>query len=69
MKNEIILTSLKTKIEGQILHHKTNIMVYLTNPVGIGEHSDVVGTVEGEIEKVAQYTEKLDVILSLLGEE
>ena len=31
-------------LEGKIAYHKANVEVYLQNPAGIGEHSDVMET-------------------------
>ena len=31
-------------------------------PVGIGEHSDVMGTIDGEINAIAQAHEKIEII-------
>ena len=48
--------------KGQIAVHKTNIDVYLTNPAGIGEHSDIVEAVIAEAEKIAHYDDVLEVV-------
>ena len=34
---------------GLIAKHSQNVEIYLNQPVGIGEHSDVMGTIDGEI--------------------
>jgi hypothetical protein len=39
--------------------------VYLQHPVGIGEHPDIVGAIDEQIEKAANAQEKLDYIKSL----
>ena len=36
--------------------------IYLNQPVGIGEHSDVMGTIDGEINSIAQAHEKIEII-------
>ena len=33
---------------GLIAKHSQNVEIYLNQPVGIGEHSDVMGTIDGE---------------------
>ena len=48
--------------EGLIAKHKQNVEVYLTYPVGIGEHSDIMGSIETEITAIAQAHEKIEVI-------
>ena len=48
--------------EGLIAKHKQNVEVYLTYPVGIGEHSDIMGSIETEITAIAQAHEKIEII-------
>ena len=40
--------------EGLIAKHKQNVEVYLTYPVGIGEHPDIMAAIDSEINAVAQ---------------
>ena len=44
-----LLQALRQHAEGQIAKHKANIDVYLNNTTGIGEHSDIVETIEKEV--------------------
>ena len=39
---KIILNALKEHARGNIALHRANIEVYLNNPAGIGEHSDIL---------------------------
>ena len=57
-----ILESLKDKLKGEIAVAKANVTVYLNNPVGIGEHPEVVQAIESQIEVIATAQEKLDII-------
>ena len=41
---------------------KANILVYLTNPAGIGEHSDILGAIQTELDKICTNEERIDVI-------
>lgn len=59
---EQIIKSLLVHAEGQIAKHKANVEIYLAHPVGIGEHGDVMATIEQEINTMAQYQEQIDVI-------
>tara|TARA_R110002167_G_scaffold355775_1_gene570224 strand:- start:390 stop:524 length:135 start_codon:yes stop_codon:yes gene_type:complete len=36
--------------------------IYLRNAIGIGEHSDIVETIEKEIDHIAKYQDQLDII-------
>ena len=48
-------------MKGKIAMHKANVEVYLTNPSGIGEHSDVMQALEHELKQVAEYQDILEV--------
>ena len=56
---------LKNQIEyynGLIAKHQQNVEIYLNQPEGIGEHSDVMSAIETEITSIAQAHEKIEVI-------
>ena len=57
-----ILEAVIANAEGNLAVHKTNVEVYLHNPAGIGEHSDVVEAVIAEVEKMAHWQDVLDII-------
>ena len=57
-----LLYALILRLEGEVAIHKANIQVYLDNPVGIGEHPDIVAAIESETEKLAAAQEKVDVL-------
>ena len=59
---EQILQALRQHAEGQIAKHKTNVDIYLNSVTGIGEHSDIVETVEKELKIIGGYKEQLDVL-------
>ncbi len=56
LKNQIIYYN------GLIAKHQQNVEIYLNQPVGIGEHSDVMSAIETEITVIAQAHEKIEVI-------
>jgi predicted AAA+ superfamily ATPase len=55
-----IFKALKLMYEGQIAEADANISIYLQNPAGIGEHSEIVAEVDKQVEKAAAAQEKLD---------
>lgn len=57
-----ILESLKSHAVGHINKHKMNVEVYLNNPVGIGEHPDVMEAIEEELKAIAEYEDQLEVL-------
>lgn len=61
MRKEII-ESLKSHAIGHINKHKMNVEVYLKNPVGIGEHPDVMEAIEQELKVIAEYEDQLEIL-------
>jgi len=59
---EQIIKALIAHAQGDIQKHVANIEVYLTNPAGIGEHSDVMEAIEHELDQVAKYMDQIEVI-------
>jgi hypothetical protein len=59
---EQLIKALLSHAQGEIEKHKANVEVYLTNPVGIGEHSDVTGAIGDELDKIARYHDQVEVI-------
>ena len=57
LKNAIIAHA-----NGEIQVHLANVDVYLNNPVGIGEHSDVTDAIQCELDKIARYEDQLNVL-------
>lgn len=57
-----LLEALVKKLEGDIAIAKANIEVYKSNSAGIGEHSDIVETIEKEIAKIAEADDKISTI-------
>ena len=61
MRREI-LEALKALAIGNIKKSKMNIEIYLKSPVGIGEHSDILGAIQDQIDLIAKEEERLEVI-------
>tara|TARA_X000000368_G_C23054476_1_gene723176 strand:- start:4517 stop:4720 length:204 start_codon:yes stop_codon:yes gene_type:complete len=61
MRDQLI-KALLAHAQGDIAKHKANVEIYLTNPVGIGEHSNVMEAIEEEINMIAKYQDQIDVI-------
>lgn len=57
-----ILAALKSHAQGHVDKHLANIEVYLNNPVGVGEHPDIIEAIEEELEQVAKYQDQLDIL-------
>jgi len=59
---DLLLTAVKKHAEGHVDKHIANIEVYLTNPAGIGEHSDIIEAIEIELKAMAEYDDQLEMI-------
>ena len=65
MKEQMI-KALLAHAQGDIQKHLANVEIYLTNPAGIGEHSDIMESVENELNMIAKYQDQIDVIQKYL---
>ena len=61
MRREM-LEALKALSIGNIKKAKMNIEIYLRSPVGIGEHPDVLGAIQDQIDLIATEEVRLSVI-------
>ena len=61
MRDQMI-KALLAHAQGDIEKHKANVEIYLSNPAGIGEHSDIMESVENELNMIAKYQDQIDVI-------
>ena len=59
---EQLIKALLAHAQGDIQKHVANVEVYLANPVGIGEHSNFVEAIEGELDMIAKYQDQIDII-------
>ena len=57
-----IKESLIAHAEGNIKKHSANVEIYLNNSIGIGEHSDILETIEKELQMIAKYDDQLEVL-------
>jgi hypothetical protein len=59
---EQLLKALIKHAEGMIEKHRANVEVYLMNPAGIGEHSNIIEAIEIEIDAMSKYHDQKEVI-------
>ena len=57
-----LLEALRSHAQGHVDKHKANVEVYLHNPVGIGEHPDIIEAMENEIMEIAKYNDVLEML-------
>ena len=58
----ILKDALKKKYEGDIAEATANLAVYFHNPVGIGEHPEIITEMDKQLQKIAAAKEKLEVL-------
>ena len=58
-----ILLALRKRYEADIATALANIEVYNSNPMGIGDHPDIVAAVDGEVTKLAEAADKLNALI------
>tara|TARA_B100000927_G_C16337164_1_gene417768 strand:- start:458 stop:658 length:201 start_codon:yes stop_codon:yes gene_type:complete len=61
MRREI-LDALRHNAEGNISKARLNIEIYLKNPVGIGEHPDVLAAIQDQLDNIAREQERIDML-------
>ena len=57
-----MLSALVADAEGNIAKATANVEVYLHNPVGIGEHPDVLAAIQEQLDIIAHEDERIEVI-------
>ena len=62
MRSQLI-KALLAHAQGDIQKHVANVEVYLNNPAGIGEHSNIVEAIEEELNMIAKYEDQVTVCL------
>ena len=60
MRDQMI-NALIAHARGDIEKHRANVDAYLNNPVGIGEHPDIMEAIEGELDIIAKYHDQIEV--------
>ena len=60
--NPRLLNALHQRLTGEIATARANIDIYMTSPVGIGEHPDIVGSIETQFGVIAEAQDKIDAI-------
>tara|TARA_B100000579_G_scaffold393074_1_gene369446 strand:- start:309 stop:521 length:213 start_codon:yes stop_codon:yes gene_type:complete len=61
-----IIQSLLAHANGEIQIHLANVEIYLNNPSGVGEHTDVTGAIQQELDNIARWEDQISVIQKYL---
>ena len=57
-----LLNASKTHFEAHIEKHRVNVENLLQNSVGLGEHGDIMDTIEKELEEMSKYHDLLEIL-------
>ena len=63
---ELFLAALKSYYVGNINKHLANLEVFMRQPVGVGEHPDIMETIDKELDKIAMNDDKLMMVIKYL---
>lgn len=59
---ETLINALDAFYSGNIKKAEANLQVYLKNPMGIGEHADIIEAMDSQIAIIAENKDKLAVV-------
>ena len=68
MLKEIMISAARKHAEAEIELHKANIEVYMRQVVGIGEHSDIIETIQKELDAMAVAHDRLEMLEKYFNE-
>jgi hypothetical protein len=57
-----MLSAVRKHAEAHVEKHRMNVEIYLRNPAGIGEHSDIMDAIEKELTLMAEYEDHIEVL-------
>ena len=57
-----LIKAARMHAEGEFERAKTNIMVYMNQSVGIGEHSDIVEAIQKELDTMALASDRIEML-------
>jgi transposase len=64
-----MVSAARKHAEAELELHKTNIEVYMQKVVGIGEHSDIIETIQKELDAMAAAHDRLEMLDKYFGGE
>ena len=59
----MIANALKKKLEADVEAAKSDLEVFLRNPIGVAEHIDYIATAEKKLEHLAHAEDKLESLI------
>jgi hypothetical protein len=65
----LMINGIKQELEGKRDQSLANLKIYLSNPVGVGEHSDISSEVKALLTEVDKYDSILETINKYIQED
>ena len=59
---EMLIQAVRAHASGHVQKHKANVEVFLANAVGVGEHPDIIDSIEKELDEMARYNDQVEMI-------
>ena len=59
---KVLIDALRAHYQGEIAKHKANVEVFLENSTGVGEHPDVLESIEKELKVIAEYDDQIEML-------
>ena len=59
---EQMINAMRKHAEAEVELHKTNVEIYMQKVVGIGEHSDIIETIQKELDAMAAADDRLEML-------
>ena len=60
--SNVLIEALRKRYEGEIAAAVANIHVYVSNPIGIGDHPDLVGAMDAQVAVLCNAQDKLNAL-------
>ncbi len=64
---EQLLKTAKAHFQSHIEKHRMNVEIMLNNPMAIHDHTDWMTAMENEVSHIAEYEDKLEVLVKHFG--
>ena len=60
--SHLMCENMKDYLLGKCKYHETNVKIYFQNPVGIGEHPDVIDAIHSQIQKISEAEDNINTL-------
>ena len=64
-----MIDALMQECRANIEMSKCNVWIYLHNPVGVGDHANIMETIQGELDNISTNKDRLEVLNTYFNEK